>query len=52
MVERKSTKEVLSDYSSKQLTDILIEELKTVGIEYMEDPNGHESEFVPLRMED
>ena len=52
MAKRKSAKEVLSGYSSEQLTDILIEELKAFGIEYTEDPDGHGTEFIPLGMEE
>lgn len=48
MVKRKSAKEVLAAYSSQQLTEILIEELKAVGITYTVDPTGHASQFIPL----
>ena len=52
MVKRKSAKEVLAAYSSQQLTEILIEELKAVGITYTVDPTGHASQFIPLSPED
>lgn len=52
MDKRKSAKEVLSGYSSEQLTDILIEELKAVGIEYTQDPDGHGTGFIPLSDDD
>ena len=52
MVKRKSAKEVLAAYSSQQLTEILIEELKVVGITYTVDPTGHASQFIPLSPED
>lgn len=52
MAKRKSAKEVLSGYSSEQLTEMLIEELKSVGIEYTEDSDGHGTEFIPLGMEE
>lgn len=52
MSKRNPAKEVLKDYSEKQLTEILIEELKAVGIEYTIDQNGHGTSFIPLEMED
>lgn len=52
MVKRKSAKEVLAGYSSQQLTEILIEELKAVGIEYTVGSIGRASEFIPLSTED
>lgn len=52
MAKRKPVKEVLKDYSEKELTEILVEELKAVGIEYTIDPNGHGTSFIPLEMED
>lgn len=52
MVKRKPAKEVLKDYSSQELTDILIEELKVVGIEYTVDSDGHGTEFIPLRVDE
>lgn len=52
MVKRRSVKEVLAGYSSQQLAEILIEELKAVGIAYTVDPAGHASEFIPLSMQD
>lgn len=52
MAKRKPVKEVLKDYSEKELTEILIEELKAVGIDYTIDLNGHGSEFIPLRKDD
>lgn len=52
MVERKSAKEVLKDYSSEQLVEILIEELREAKIDYTIDPSGHASQFIPLSIED
>ena len=52
MAKRKPAKEVLKDYSEKQLTEILIEELKSVGIEYTIDPDGQGTEFIPLEIGD
>lgn len=52
MKNRKPAKEVLSEYSSQQLTETLIEELEAVGIKYTIDPNGHASQFIPLSTED
>lgn len=52
MAKRKSAKEVLSGYSSEQLTEMLIEELKSVGIEYTEDLDWHGTEFIPLSEND
>lgn len=52
MLKRKSAKEVLTGYSSQQLAEILIEELKAVGIEYTVDSVGHASEFIPLSYKD
>lgn len=52
MAKQKPAKEVLRDYSSQELTDILIEELKAVGIEYTVDSDGCGTEFVPLSNND
>lgn len=52
MAKRKPAKEVLKDYSEKQLTEILIEELKAVGIEYTIDSDGQGTEFIPLEIGD
>ena len=52
MVERKSAKEVLKDYSSEQLVEILIEELREAKIDYTIDLNGRASQFIPLSIED
>lgn len=52
MSKRKPAKEVLKDGSEKQLTEILIEELKAVGIEYIVDSDRYSTEFVPLSDDD
>lgn len=52
MINRKSAKDVLENYSSQQLTEILIEELKAVGITYTVDPISHASQFIPLSNND